>query len=667
MSTPLPELADWVRQLTGVISGLDHVPTGLADAFRQFPVWAALGLVGALLLLIGRRRKPSVTPAHPTAASQASAPATPTASAPTDAKAEFGAVLRSFKGAFLGLALFSGISNILMLTGSMFMLEIYDRVLPSRSVPTLVGLAILAGILFLGQGILDFVRGRILANIGAALDEAVSGRIYTTIVRLPLFVGHRGEGLQPLRDLDTVRGFLSGPGLIALFDLPWLPLYLIVIFAFHPILGFAALFGAIVLVVLTIVVEVRTRQQVQAATAAGVTRNALAEAGRRNAEVAVAMGMTGRMEAKFQDANRDYIKQQKAISDVVGGFSATSRVLRMVLQSAMLGIGAYLVIIQQATSGIIIAGSIIAGRALAPVDQAIAHWKSFVGARQSWQRLNKLMKAFPGPKQPMALPNPAQTLSVQNVSVAAPGTNKILINDVSLTLQAGQGLGIIGPSASGKSTLARALVGTWRPAAGRVTLDGASLDQWAPDALGRHIGYLPQDVELFDGTIAENICRFETNADPVDILLAASAAGVHEMIVGLRGGYEAPIGHEGTNLSAGQRQRIALARALYRNPFLVVLDEPNSNLDTEGELALVEAIRGVRQRGGIVVIIAHRPIALSVVDFALVMNQGRVQGFGPRDEVLGKLFPKLHPGAPAKIRMATSKPSGNEPTPGGDG
>ena len=405
----------------------------------------------------------------------------------------------------------------------------------------------------------------------------------------------------------------------------------------------------------------------RSASAAGVTRYALAEAGRRNAEVAVAMGMTGRMEAKFKDANRDYIKQQKAISDVVGGFGATSRVLRMVLQSAMLGIGAYLVIIQQATSGIIIAGSIIAGRALAPVDLAIAHWKSFVGARQSWQRLNKLMKAFPEPKQPMALPNPVQTLSVQNVSVAAPGTTKILIQDVSLILKSGQGLGIIGPSASGKSTLARALVGTWRPAAGRVTLDGASLDQWAPDALGRHIGYLPQDVELFDGTIAENICRFETDADPVDILLAASAAGVHDLIVGLRGGYEAPIGHEGTNLSAGQRQRIALARALYRNPFLVVLDEPNSNLDTEGELALVEAIRGVRQRGGIVVIIAHRPIALSVVDFALVMNQGRVQGFGPRDEVLGKLFPKLHPGAPAKIRMAASKPSGNEPAPGGDG
>ena len=577
-------------------------------------------------------------------------------------------MLRSFKGAFLGLALFSGISNILMLTGSMFMLEIYDRVLPSRSVPTLVGLAILAGILFLGQGILDFVRGRILANIGAALDEAVSGRIYTTIVRLPLFVGNRGEGLQPLRDLDTVRGFLSGPGLIALFDLPWLPLYLIVIFAFHPILGFAALFGAIVLVVLTIVVEVRTRQQVRAATAAGVTRNALAEAGRRNAEVAVAMGMTGRMEAKFQDANRDYIKQQKAISDVVGGFRATSRVLRMVLQSAMLGIGAYLVIIQQATSGIIIAGSIIAGRALAPVDLAIAHWKSFVGARQSWQRLNKLMQAFPGTEAADGAAQSGAAPVGSERQRCRSRHQKILINDVSLTLKAGQGLGIIGPSASGKSTLARALVGTWRPAAGRVTLDGASLDQWAPDALGRHIGYLPQDVELFDGTIADNICRFETNADPVDILLAASAAGVHEMIVGLRGGYEAPIGHEGTNLSAGQRQRIALARALYRNPFLVVLDEPNSNLDTEGELALVEAIRGVRQRGGIVVIIAHRPIALSVVDFVLVMNQGRVQGFGPRDEVLGKLFPKLQPGAPAKIQTGGQQAiAGNEPTSGGDG
>jgi len=532
----------------------------------------------------------------------------------------------------------AGMSNILMLTGAFFMLEIYDRVLPSRSIPTLVGLVILAGGLYTAQGLLDLIRGRILVRIGGRLDEALSGRVYETIVRLPLKVGNRNDGLQPLRDLDSVRSFLSGSGPNALFDLPWLPVYLVICFLFHPYIGLAALFGAIILGIITMMTETMTRDPTRAATTFAMARQSLAEASRRNAEVLTAMGMTGRVAALWSDANTKYLASQRRVSDVAGGFGSASKVLRMMLQSGVLAVGAYLVIYQQATAGIIIAGSILSARALAPVDLAIANWRGFVAARQGWKRLTDLLALLPLQTAPMALRPPAHSVVVESVAVVPPGSEKVVVQDASLSLQAGNGLGIIGPSGSGKSSLARMLVGVWRPARGRIRLDGAALDQWSPDSLGKHIGYLPQDVELLAGTVAQNIGRFLMPQDANAVIAAANAAGVHDMIVGLPEGYETQVGESGTALSAGQAQRVALARALYDDPFLVVLDEPNSNLDAEGDEALSRAIMSVRARGGIVVVVAHRPSAIAGVDLLLMMNQGRVAAFGPKDEVLSRVL-----------------------------
>jgi PrtD family type I secretion system ABC transporter len=579
-------------------------------------------------------------------------PRSPSRSSQPAARSELAAALSSCRDAFIGIGLISAMSNLLMLTGAMFMLEIYDRVLPSRSVPTLVGLATLAAGLYAAQGILDLIRGRILVRIGGALDETLSGRIYDTILKLPLLIGYQRDGLQPLRDLDSVRSFLSSPGPISLYDLPWMPVFLGVCYFFHPWIGLTALGGAVVLVLLTLLTEFLTRAPTAEAALLAATRNGLAESGRRNAEALVAMGMVGRMAARWGEANRKYMGSHRRASDVGGGFAAISKVLRLLLQSAVLGVGAYLVILEQATAGIIIAGSILAARALAPVDLAIANWKGFVAARQSWARLSKLLTLLPVGTAPMQLLDPAKVLTVENVSVAAPQQQKLIVQDVSLTMRSGHGLGIIGPSASGKSSLVRSIVGVWRPVRGRVSLDGAALDQWDPEALGRHVGYLPQDVELIAGTVAENISRFEPEADPRAIIAAAQAAGVHELILNLPDGYDTPIGEQGTALSAGQRQRVALARALYRDPFLVVLDEPSSNLDAAGEEALTEAILGVRSRGGIVIVVAHRPSALSAVDHLLVMNQGRAQAFGPKDQVAAKMVrqqPTVAPVRPLKV------------------
>ena len=553
-------------------------------------------------------------------------------------RSELSVALAACRGAFYGTALISGMSNILMLTGAMFMLEIYDRVLPSRSMPTLIGLLVLAGFLFAALGILDAIRGRILVRIGGELDETLSGRVYDTLMRAPLRVGARSEGTQPLRDLDAVRSYLSGLGPVALFDLPWIPLYLAICFAFHPLIGFTALAGAIILIALTLLTEILMRAPTKSATEAAVLRNGLAEASRRNAEALISMGMAGRIAARWSEANRQYMRSQQEASDLGGGLGATSKVLRMMLQSGVLAVGAYLVINQEASAGIIIAGSILSARALAPVDLAIANWKGFIAARQSWQRLNNLLKMLPASATPMRLQAPVHRLTVENVSASPPGVPKIVAQDIAFELEAGQGLGVIGPSGSGKSSLARLLVGVWQPARGKVRLDGAALDQWAPDALGGHIGYLPQDVELLAGTVAQNIARFEPEPDNEAVIAAAKSVGVHEMIVRLPAGYDTPIGEQGSALSAGQAQRIALARAVYRDPFLVVLDEPNSNLDSEGEEALTRAILGVRERKGIIVVVAHRPSAIAGVDRLLMMNQGKVQAIGPKEEVLSRVL-----------------------------
>jgi ATP-binding cassette subfamily C protein len=439
----------------------------------------------------------------------------------------------------------------------------------------------------------------------------------------------------------------------AFFDLPWLPLYLAICFAFHVMIGVTALVGAIILVSLTLISEFTTRRPARETTGLATHRSDLAAASRRNAEVLVAMGMSGRLAQRWGEINEEYLRSNQRASDIAGGLGAIAKVLRMMLQSAVLAVGAYLVIHQEATAGIIIAGSILSARALAPVDLAIAHWEGFVAARQSWHRLSRLLELMPQQDTPTQLQAPSSRLSVEGLSIVAPGDKKIIVQDVSFELTGGNGLGIIGPSGSGKSSLIRALVDVWQPVRGKVRLDGAALDQWSSDMLGRHIGYLPQDVELFAGTIAQNISRFDPEAASEGIIAAAREAGVHEMIIKMHDGYNTQIGEQGAALSAGQAQRVALARALYGNPFLIVLDEPNSNLDTEGDEALTRAVRAARGRGAIVVVVAHRPVGIEAVDQILVIKDGRVQSFGPKERVLAQVVQPRVP-TPAPINRMRS-------------
>jgi len=577
------------------------------------------------------------------------------AAAPGVRRSELGEALRACRDAFIGVGVMSCIINLLYLTGSIFMLEVYDRVIPSRSVPTLIGLIVLAAGLYAAQGGLDMLRGRILGRVGTALDEAINARVFDTIVRLPLVAGNRNEGLQPLRDLDNIRSFLGSMGPGAFFDLPWLPFYLAICFAFHWLLGLTALVGAIILVTLTLITEFMSRTPAREAMTLAARRNDLAATSRRNAEVLVAMGMSGRLTGRWVEANERYLAGNQRASDVAGGLGAIAKVLRMMLQSSVLAVGAFLVINQEATGGIIIAGSILSARALAPVDLAIAHWKGFVAARQSWARLNKLLQQMPASNNQTLLQSPSKRLSVEGVSIMPPGEQRLIVQDVSFTVEAGSGVGVIGPSGSGKSSLVRALVGVWMPFRGKVRLDGAALDQWSSDVLGRHVGYLPQDVELFAGSVAQNISRFDPDAKSEAIIAAAKEAGVHDMIIKMREGYDTQIGEQGTALSAGQAQRVALARALYGNPFLIVLDEPNSNLDTEGDEALTRAVRSARTRGAVVIVVAHRPIGIEAVDQLLVLKDGRQQAFGPKETVLGQVLQRVAPPAIKIVSDAGAK------------
>lgn len=541
-------------------------------------------------------------------------------------------------GILSGLISGSFLINLLALTSPLFMLQVYDRVLASGSVPTLVGLSILGLSLFATQAMLDILRGRILLRVGERFDRKYSGRVHGAVIRLPLLTKTQSDGLQPLRDLDSVRGFLSGPGPTVFFDLPWIPFYLGICFVFHFWLGTTALAGAVILVSLTLVTNLFAQKATKDTTRFNMARNGLLEAARRNAEVVQAMGQSRRLAARWQKANSDYLVANRRVGDVTGGLGGVSKALRVILQSSMLAVGAWLVINQEASPGVMIASSIMMGRALAPVDLAIANWKPYLMARQSWKRLCDLMERVPEPKTLLALPVPERQITVDGITIVPPGERKATVGGVSFTVERGSALGIIGPSGSGKSSLARVLVGAWLPAAGKVRIDGASLDQWDNDVLGRHIGYLPQGVELFDGTIAENISRFEDKPDDEAIVYAAKVAGAHELILSFESGYDTHIGEAGSALSAGQRQRIGLARALYRDPFLVVMDEPNANLDAEGEAAVVKAIVSVRERGGVAIVVAHRPSAISVVDMVLVMENGRQRAFGPKDEVLSRVL-----------------------------
>lgn len=560
--------------------------------------------------------------------------------------------LKNLRMALFGVALFSGAINILMLTGSVFMLQIYDRVIPSRSIPTLVGLAALVASLFLMQGLLDLIRARIMVRIAASFHGGLSSRIFRMSLRLPLMRTNI-DAQQPMRDLDQIRNFLCSSGPLTLFDLPWLPFFLALCFLFHPLIGWTALIGALILVVLMIMAETFSRKASREAAGIASARYGFAQAAERNAEVVTALGMAPIMSQRWREVDGRYISRHQYLTDVSTGFSAFSKVLRMALQSAVLGVGALLVIWGEATGGVIIAASIISGRALAPVELALANWSGFISARQSWRRLSELLAIMPEAEELLPLRPPKSSVTSEQISVAPPGENRLVVRDVTFQLKAGMGLAIVGPSGSGKSSLVRALVGAWSPARGKVRLDGAALDQWSPESRGRHVGYLPQDVELFAGTVAQNIARFRPDDNPDLVIDAAMMAGVHQLILALPQGYQTPLGGGGASLSAGQRQRLALARALYGDPFLVVLDEPNSNLDADGEQALIEALQSVCSRGSIAVVVAHRTCVLAALDHVLVMSGGEMKAFGPKDSVLGhNNIRPMQPASAAVVRAA---------------
>lgn len=569
------------------------------------------------------------------------------ASASRRKKAE--GLTRGFRAVFIFLFMVSGIISLLALTGSFYMLQIYDRALGSGNIPTLVALSVLAIGLYAFQGMFDILRAQILVRIGARLDRKLAPLAHEIAIDMPRLGFSTAEALERGRDVDTVRGFFGSPGPLALFDLPWMPLFLIFVYLLHPWLGALTLGGAFVLTMLTIAAELMTRRLSAGTQQAVIARNRLADSNARNAEILRAMGMGGRAVRRFVKANDEHLELQTRTSDISGSFGAISRVLRMILQSAVLGLGAYLTIQGELSAGAIIAASVASARAMAPIDQAIGNWKQVVAARASFGRLKETVAVLERERAPMQLPPPVRSLKVENITVAAPGTGTVLLTDVRFALSAGQAVGVIGPSGGGKTTVARAITGIWPCLRGSVRLDDAELAHWSSDDLGRHVGYLPQDVALLDGTVAENIARLDEEAQPKDIVAAAQMAGVHEMILRLPDGYNTKLGPMGAALSGGQRQRIGLARALYGDPFLVVLDEPNSNLDAEGEAALTAAIERVKERGGVVVVIAHRPSALAAVDMVAVIQGGRMTSFGPKDEIIRKSGRAASPvGSPAQ-------------------
>ena len=540
----------------------------------------------------------------------------------------------SYRSIGIFLLVLSGVINVLALTGAFYMLQIYDRALPSGSVPTLIALSALAIGFYVFQGVFDILRSQILVRLGARLDNKLAPLAHEVVIEMTRYGYSTSEALERGRDVDTVRGFLASQAPMALFDLPWMPLFLAFVYLLHPWLGLLTLAGALVLCGLTIATEIMTRRTSREMHQAAVTRNTIADSHARNADILKAMGFGGRAVARFEKANARHLEIQTRTSDVSGSFSGLAKVLRMMLQSAILGLGAFLTIKGELSAGAIIACSVASARALAPVDLAIGNWKVIAAARRSFRRLEQTLASIDDESKVLDLPKPSRSLKVENITVVAPGTGAVLLSEFSFELKAGQALGLIGPSGGGKTSLAKGIVGVWPLLRGSVRLDDADLDQFRADTLGSSIGYLPQDVSLLDGTIAENVSRFDREPDARKIVAAAQAAGVHELIVRLPEGYQTELGPSGMALSAGQRQRIGLARALYGDPFLVVLDEPNSNLDNEGEAALSEALVKIKERGGIVIVIAHRPRALFAVDTVGVVQAGKLVALGPKEEIL---------------------------------
>ncbi|MFG1359728.1 type I secretion system permease/ATPase [Xanthobacter pseudotagetidis] len=546
--------------------------------------------------------------------------------------------LRDLAPLVAGIGLFSVAVNILMLAGAIYMLQVYDRALPSRSLPTLAALTGLVIAAYAVQGVIDAARGRLLARLGATVEERLAPELFADGLHRTARLGAPGEFAATLRDLDQVRGFLSGPGPTVLFDAPFVPLFVGLCFLLHPWLGFTALAGAVVIVGLALAGEARSQARVKAATEVAARRAGFIEGARRGAEAAHALGMVGNMRARFAQLDQESRAGHERLAVSSVNLAALSRAFRALLQSLLLGIGALLVLRGDATGGVMIAASILMGRALAPVELAAAHWKGYLAAREAWRRLAPRLAALRADRatERTALPAPVERLDLEAVAVGAPGGARPILQGVAFTLNASEALALVGKSGAGKTCLLKVLAGLWAPAAGAVRLDGARLDQWEPDRLGRHLGYLPQDVALLDGTVAENIARFDADRDSEAVIAAGREAGVHDLILRLPSGYDTRIGEAGLALSAGQRQRVALARALYGAPFLVILDEPNAHLDAEGEAALLAAIERVKARGGIVVVAAHRASVIRAASHVATIRDGRLAAFGPRDEILGR-------------------------------
>lgn len=542
--------------------------------------------------------------------------------------------LSRFTPALIGVVTFGSVVNVLALTGSMFMLQIYDRVIPSKSIPTLVAFLVLALGLFATFGILDVLRIRLMARIASKLDQAIAPLAFRALLETPLTGKVGGDALRPSQELDQVRSFLSGAGPLALFDLPWMPIYLGLCFLLHPLIGWLTTGAMAMLVLLAVANDFNTRSLTRKATAAAAKRNLHGEAAHRSVEAITSMGMEQPVLKRWMSAHGEFIAEQRAAADIGGSLSGTSKAVRLAVQSGALGLGAYLAITDQISSGMIVASSIVVARAVAPIEQVIAHWRSLLTAWQAWGSLQERFEGFSAREITTSPPLPSKMVSIEGVSVSPPGQNRLTVRHVTFHARAGSVVGILGSSGSGKSSLVRAIVGAWKPAHGHIRLDSASLDQWPSEKRGRFVGYVPQSIDLMDGTIAENISRFDEARDEAAVIRAAEAAGVHTMVVRLPGGYDFRVGEGGSHLSAGQRQRIALARALYKEPFLVIMDEPNSNLDAEGDRALAEAIVGIRQRGGIAILVAHRPNVVSLLDHVLIMEGGVAKAFGPRDAVL---------------------------------
>jgi ATP-binding cassette subfamily C exporter for protease/lipase len=563
--------------------------------------------------------------------------------------------INACRGSMTLAAVFSLALNLLLLVPSLYMLQIYDRVLVSRNETTLLMLSLVTLGLFAMLGGFDWLRSQLLTRVSARLDEALSRDVYRSAFRAKLS-GAPVDPAQSLHDLTTLRQFLTGRGIVSLFDVPWAPLYIVVIFMFDAWLGLLALGGTLVLLALAAATEYVSRDPLARAQKLSGQAASAAASQIRNAEAVAAMGMMPRLLERWYVLQHAMLVEQSVAGERAAALAAVSRTFRIVLQSAVLGIGALAAIEGRITPGMMIAASILVGRALAPVEAAIGSWRSVAPARAAYKRLDVLLGSVERLPEPLPMPRPSGAVAIERLTVTAPGNPRPVLKQMEATLAAGEAVAVIGPSGAGKSTLARALVGVWPAQSGAVRLDGTDLRHWDRDTLGQWIGYVPQDVELFDGTIAENIARFGDD-DADSITEAAKLAGVHELIQKLPMGYRTPIGSDGSGLSGGQRQRIALARAVYGAPSLVVLDEPNSNLDDEGEQALIEAIRVLKSRGTTVVLITHRKAILSVIDRALVLQDGTISRVAVREGVVEPGLARVSPANDAPPAAAAAQPA----------